>query len=58
MLAPVDLRCNVDLLLAHTELRRGARESGAYVFRNRASTRIKVLCVDATEPPRLSRIDA
>ncbi len=48
--APVDLRCGVARLLVkvHTELGRRTGDGGAYVFRNRASTRIKVLCVDAT----------
>lgn len=47
--APIDLRCGIDRLLVkvQTELGREARDGGAYVFRNRASTRIKVLCVDA-----------
>lgn len=48
--APVDLRCGVDRLLVkvQAELGQAVSEGGAYVFRNRASTRIKVLCVDAT----------
>lgn len=47
--APIDLRCGIDRLLVKVaELRREARDGGAYVFRNRAATRIKVLCVDAT----------
>jgi transposase len=47
--APVDLRCGVDRLLALVQqaLGRNAVDGGAYVFRNRAGTRIKVLCVDA-----------
>lgn len=47
--APVDLRCGVDRLLAQVQgaLGRNAVDGGAYVFRNRAGTRIKVLCVDA-----------
>lgn len=49
-LAPVDLRCGADRLLVtvQAELGHAASDGGAYVFRNRASTRIKVLCVDAT----------
>lgn len=47
--APVDLRYGIDRLLAKVgdELGHDAREGGAYVFRNRAGTRIKVVCVDA-----------
>ena len=47
--APVDLRCGIDRLLGTigSTLDHDAREGGAYVFRNRAGTRIKVLCVDA-----------
>jgi transposase len=47
--APVDLRCGIDRLLVKigNELGCDARDGGAYVFRNRAGTRIKVLCVDA-----------
>ena len=47
--APVDLRCGIDRLLVKIggELGRDARDGGAYVFRNRGGTRIKVLCVDA-----------
>ncbi len=47
--SPVDLRCGIDRLLVkvQVELDRDARDGGAYVFRNRAGTRIKVLCVDA-----------
>ncbi|WP_182518796.1 IS66 family insertion sequence element accessory protein TnpB [Dokdonella fugitiva] len=48
-LAPVDLRCGMDRLLVAVgrDLGRDARDGGAYVFRNRSGTRIKVLCVDA-----------
>lgn len=48
-LAPVDLRCGIDRLLAKVggELGCDARDGGAYVFRNRVGTRIKVLCLDA-----------
>lgn len=48
-LAPVDLRCGIDRLLVAVQviLGRDAIDGGAYVFRNRAGTRIKVLCVDA-----------
>ena len=47
--APVDLRCGIDRLLVWIgEVPGQAPTSGgAYVFRNRAGTRIKVLCVDA-----------
>lgn len=47
--APVDLRCGVDRLLikVRDELRHDPRDGGAYLFRNRAGTRLKVLCVDA-----------
>ena len=47
--APVDLRCGIDRLLVQVQavLGRDPRDGGAYVFRNRAATRIKVLCVDA-----------
>ena len=46
---PIDLRCGIDRLLVkvQTELGHAAQDGGAYVFRNRASTRIKLLCVDA-----------
>lgn len=46
---PIDLRCGIDRLLVkvQSELGRDVRDGGAYVFRNRAATRIKVLCVDA-----------
>lgn len=47
-LAPVDLRCGIDRLLGMiAALGRDARDGGAYVFRNRAGTRIKMLMVDA-----------
>jgi transposase len=47
--APVDFRCGMDRLLVtvQTALGRDAFDGGAYVFRNRSSSRIKVLCVDA-----------
>ena len=46
----VDLRCGIDRLLVMlaTELGHDPRAGGAYVFRNRAGSRIKVVCVDAT----------
>ena len=49
-LAPVDLRCGIDRLLVAVQatLGRDAFDGGAFVFRNRAGTRIKVLVVDAT----------
>ena len=47
--APVDLRCGVDRLLLKVaaELEHDPRDGGAYLFRNRAGTRLKVVCVDA-----------
>lgn len=49
-LAPVDLRCGADRLLVHVreQLQRDPLDGGAYVFRNRTASRIKVLCCDAT----------
>lgn len=49
VVAPSDLRFGVDRLLAtvREELSHDPREGGAYVFRNRAGTRVKVLCLDA-----------
>lgn len=45
--APVDLRCGIDRLLGQVAaLGRDVRDGGAYLFRNRAGTRMKVLCVD------------
>ena len=46
---PVDLRCGMDRLLVHVQQTLGQDpfDGGAYVFRNRAATRIKVLCCDA-----------
>lgn len=43
--APVDLRCGADRLwvLVKGSLGRDPAEGGAYIFRNRAGTRIKVL---------------
>ncbi len=45
--APIDLRCGTDrlLLLVHA-LSGGAMADGAYVFRNRSGTRIKLLSCD------------
>ncbi len=47
--APIDLRCGMDRLLVHVReiLDRNPFDGAAYVFRNRAATRIKVLCCDA-----------
>ena len=47
--APADLRCGVDRLLAKVRdgLNQDVRAGGAYAFRNRAATRRKVVCVDA-----------
>lgn len=46
---PADLRCGIDRLLAKVwdELGQDVRAGGAYAFRNRSSTRMKVVCVDA-----------
>ncbi len=46
--APVDLRCGIDRLLVtvQTVLGRDAFDGGAYVFRNRSGSRIKVVCCD------------
>lgn len=48
--AAIDLRCGIDRLLVAVQsaLARDAFDGGAFVFRNRAGTRIKVLVVDAT----------
>jgi transposase len=45
---PVDLRCGIDRLLIMVQelLGRDAFDGGAYVFRNRSGTRVKVVCVD------------
>lgn len=47
---PVDLRYGVDRLLLKVSEDLGCdpRDGGAYIFRNRAGTRVKVLCLDAT----------
>jgi transposase len=47
---PIDLRCGMDrlLLLVKSALGRDGFDGSAYVFRNRAGNRIKVVCVDAT----------
>lgn len=47
--APIDLRCGMDrlLVLLQTVLGRDGFDGSAYVFRNRAGTRLKVLVVDA-----------
>lgn len=46
---PADLRCGIDRLLAKVrdELGQDVRTGGAYAFRNRAGTRMKVVCMDA-----------
>jgi transposase len=47
--APIDLRCGADrLLLLVQALSGGTMADGAYVFRNRSGTRIKLLLADAT----------
>jgi transposase len=45
---PVDLRCGIDRLLVMVQelLGRDGFDGGAYVFRNRSGTRVKVVCVD------------
>lgn len=46
--APVDLRCGMDRLLLQVQALGGDPfAGGAWVFRNRSGTRIKLLCVDA-----------
>lgn len=47
--APADLRCGIDRLLikVRDELGQDVRGGGAYAFRNRSGTRMKVVCVDA-----------
>ncbi len=46
--APVDLRYGIDrlLVIVREELGRDPRDGGAYIFRNRAGTRVKVICMD------------
>lgn len=48
--AAIDLRCGIDRLLVMVQATLGhdAFDGGAFVFRNRAGTRLKVLVVDAT----------
>lgn len=50
VVSAMDLRCGMDRLLVAVETLSGrdAFDGGAFVFRNRAGTRIKVLVVDAT----------
>lgn len=47
--APVDFRCGADRLLVYVReaLQRDPLDGSAYVFRNRSSTRLKVLVVDS-----------
>lgn len=47
--APIDLRCGMDRLFVWVQstFAHGALDGTAYVFRNRAGTRIKVLLADA-----------
>ena len=49
--APIDLRCGVDRLLVMVQplFHHDVFAGGAYVFRNRSGTRIKVLLADATD---------
>ena len=46
--SPIDLRAGIDRLLGVIvqDFGRDVRDGGAYVFRNRAGTRIKLVCVD------------
>jgi transposase len=46
--APVDLRCGIDRLLVLVQALRGGApiDDGAYVFRNRSGSRLKVVCAD------------
>jgi len=46
--APIDLRCGIDrlLVLVQTLLDRDAFDGGAYVFRSKSGTRIKVVVCD------------
>lgn len=48
--APIDLRCGMDRLLVKVQLvaLNEVQEGGAYIFRNRSGTRIKVLLCDGT----------
>lgn len=48
-LAPIDLRCGMDRLLVRvqTEFGRDAFDGGAYLFRNRSGSRLKIVCADA-----------
>jgi len=47
---PVDLRCGMDRLLVrvHEQFEQKSFDGSAYVFRNRAGNRLKVLLVDGT----------
>lgn len=49
-IAPIDLRCGADrlLVLVQSLFQQDVLAGGAYVFRNRSATRIKVLLADAT----------
>jgi transposase len=46
---PIDLRCGMDrlLLLVQTQLSGDGFDGGAYVFRNKSGTRMKIICADA-----------
>lgn len=47
VVTPMDLRCGMDRLLAQVQgLSLDALAGAAYVFRNRAGTRLKVVCAD------------
>ena len=48
VMAPTDLRCGMDRLWLQVQstLGRAPAEGEAYVFANRAGTRIKLLCCD------------
>ncbi len=48
-LQPIDLRCGMDrlLVLVQTQFARDGFDGAAYVFRNRAGSRLKLVCADA-----------
>jgi transposase len=48
-LVPIDLRCGMDrlLLLVQSQFGLDGFDGGAYVFRNRRGSRLKIVCVDA-----------
>ncbi|HWS27224.1 MAG TPA: IS66 family insertion sequence element accessory protein TnpB [Xanthomonadales bacterium] len=48
-LKPIDLRCGMDrlLVLVQTQFGRDGFDGGAYLFRNRSGSRLKIVCADA-----------